>query len=179
MKGGLARWRVRAGYPVGLLYFWLARPGAKWLLAGALLGLVGIAIRALAAGHLRKNQGLATAGPYAWTRNPLYFGSTWIAAGLCLAARSWLSAFVVAAYFLAFYPATMRNEEAALRAQYDAPFLDYASRVPRFWPRLPRSAPSPAKFSWELYRRNREYNAALGMAVVILLLIAKMILFGH
>ncbi|HVB35567.1 MAG TPA: methyltransferase [Patescibacteria group bacterium] len=180
MKRGLARWRVRAGYPAGLLYFWLARPGAAWLAAGILLGLAGVVIRALAAGYLRKNEGLATAGPYAWTRNPLYFGSAWIAAGLSLAARSWPAAVVVLAYFLAFYPATMRNEEAGLAAQYGAPFRDYAARVPLFWPRPPRPGPPQAagRYSWALYRRNREYNAALGMAIVILLLAGKMIFFG-
>ena len=180
MKGGLARWRVRAGYPVGLLYFWLARPDGLWLSAGIALGLVGIVFRAFAAGYLHKNEQLATAGPYAWTRNPLYFGSAWIATGLLVAARSWVGAAAVVAYFLAFYPATMRSEEAALAARYGAAFRDYASRVPLFWPRPPRSAPlAKARFSWAQYRRNREYNAALGMALAILLLVAKMIFLAH
>jgi len=180
MKRNLARWRVRAGYPVSLLYFWLARPHWAWLAAGTVLGLAGIAIRALAAGYLRKNEQLATGGPYGWTRNPLYFGSAWIAAGLAVASRSWLAAVVVVAYFLAFYPATMRNEEAALTARYGEPFREYAARVPLFWPWPPRPAQTAeTRFSWAQYRRNHEYNAALGTALVILLLVAKMILFGH
>lgn len=182
MKDGLARWRVRAGYLAGLLYFWLAHPRPAWLVAGILLGLAGIVIRGLAAGYLRKNEGLATAGPYAWTRNPLYFGSAWIAAALMIAGRSWLSAVVVVAYFFAFYPATMRKEESALAAQYGKRFSEYASTVPRFWPRPPRSrrpeGQAAGRFSWFLYRRNREYNAALGMAIVVLLLALKMIFLG-
>lgn len=179
MRRGLARWRVRAGYPVALLYFWLARPGAAWLVGGILLGIVGIVIRGMAAGYLRKNEGLATAGPYAWTRNPLYFGSAWIAAGVAIASRSWLAAVVVVAYFLVFYPATMRSEQAVLKSQYGAAFSEYASRVPAFWPRPPRVSAQGSNFSWLIYRRNREYNAALGMAVVIVLLVAKMIYFAH
>jgi protein-S-isoprenylcysteine O-methyltransferase Ste14 len=180
MKKRLARWRVRTGYLAGLLYLWLARPTPVWLAVGILLAAIGIAIRALAAGYLRKNEGLATAGPYAWTRNPLYFGSAWIAAGLGIAAQSWLAAGVVVAYFLAFYPATMRSEESVLAAQYGTPFREYATTVPRFWPRPPRlarQAPQP-RYSWALYRRNREYNAALGMALVVVLLTLKMIFLG-
>ena len=175
MKAELARCRVRAGYPVVLLYFWLAHPRPGWLAAGAALGLAGLAIRGLAAGYLRKNEGLATAGPYAWTRNPLYFGSAWLAAGLAIAAHSWLAAAVVAAYFLAFYPATLHREETELAAHYGRDFLDYAARVPLFWPRPPRSPAPSRKFSWALYRRNHEYNAALGLAVVVALLAIKMI----
>jgi protein-S-isoprenylcysteine O-methyltransferase Ste14 len=180
MKDGLARWRVRAGYPAALFYFWLARPSGIWLVAGIFLGAMGIAIRALAAGYLRKNEQLATAGPYAWTRNPLYFGSAWMAAGLAAAAHNWPAAVVVAAYFLGFYPATMRNEEAALAARYGEAFREYASRVPPFWPRTPRQAPpQDRRFSWLLYRRNREYNAAIGMVIAILLLLAKMIFLSR
>lgn len=178
MKGGLAKWRVRAGYPVVLLYFWLAHPRPGWLVAGAAVGLAGLAIRGLAAGHLRKHEGLAVSGPYAWTRNPLYFGSACLAAGLVLAAGSLIAALVVAAYFLAFYPATLRNEEQELAREYGAAFRDYAARVPLFWPRPQRPRPSGQKFSWELYRRNREYKAAVGAALVVLLLVAKMFWLG-
>lgn len=178
MKGGLAKWRVRAGYPVVVLYFWLAHPRPAWIVAGTIVGLAGLWIRGLAAGHLRKHEGLATSGPYAWTRNPLYFGSALLAAGLAIAASTWPAALVVAVYFLAFYPATMRSEEGELAREYGDAFREYAARVPLFWPRPPRSATPAGKFSWALYRRNREYNAAAGMAVVVLLLVAKMIWLG-
>jgi protein-S-isoprenylcysteine O-methyltransferase Ste14 len=178
MRGSLAKWRVRAGYPVVLLYFWLAHPRLEWLVTGAIAGFAGLAIRGLAAGHLRKHEGLATSGPYAWTRNPLYFGSALLAAGLAIAAGSLLAAVVVAAYFLAFYPATLRSEESELAREYGDTFREYATRVPLFWPRPPRSGVAGQKFSWVLYRRNREYNAALGMAIVVALLAAKMIWLG-
>lgn len=192
MKGGLARWRVRAGYPAALLYFWLANPRPGWIIAGAALALAGLAIRAWAAGHLAKHEGLATSGPYAWTRNPLYFGSAWMGAGLAVASHSWLAAVVVVAYLAAFYPATLHSEEAELEREYGAAFREYAARVPRFWPRLPRLVPklrdsgprakprdaSARRFSAALYRRNREYNAALGTLAVLAVLIIKMIWVG-
>src|SRR4051812_44106105 len=40
-----------------------------------LLIVAGLFVRSWAAGTLRKRRELATTGPYAWIRHPLYFGS--------------------------------------------------------------------------------------------------------
>ncbi len=170
-----ARWRVRAGYPLAVVYAWLGEPKPLWLAAGAVLALLGLALRAAAAGHLRKHEALATSGPYAFTRNPLYFGSAVLAAGFLVAGRSWIAAAAVAVYFAVFYRAAMRREEQELRARYAAAFEEYAARVPLFWPRLKPAARAGAEFSWEQYRRNREYQAALGAAFAFGLLVAKMV----
>jgi protein-S-isoprenylcysteine O-methyltransferase Ste14 len=171
------RWRVRAGYPVAIAYLLLAKPSSRSILIGSLMGLLGIAIRGWAAGHLRKHEGLATSGPYALTRNPLYFGSTILAAGFALTGNSIWAAILIAAYLLLFYPAVMHREEAELRTQYGGDFEAYASRVPLFWPRLPArtsSASVPAGFSSELYLRNREYQALIGFLLGVAVLWAKM-----
>ena len=70
-----ARWRVKAGFVVIAIFFWLARPTWTSLAAGASIGLCGMALRAWAAGHLAKNERLTTSGPFARVRNPLYLGS--------------------------------------------------------------------------------------------------------
>jgi len=160
------RWRVRIGYPVAIACFLLAHPTPLSLAGGAAFAAIGLFIRAWAAGHLRKHEALATAGPYAWTRNPLYFGSMFLAAGFLVAAASWIAAAGVAVYLAVFYPGVIRREEEELRALYGAAFNPYAARVPRFWPRPPGTARESAPgFSWDLYRRNREYQALLGAAV--------------
>jgi protein-S-isoprenylcysteine O-methyltransferase Ste14 len=177
----LARWRVRLGYPVATIFFFLARPMAASIAAGAAIGALGLLIRGTAAGHLRKHEGLATSGPYAHSRNPLYFGSFFLAAGLLIAGHSWAAAILVAAFFLAFYPGVMKREEGELREHYGQDYEEYAARVPLFWPALrgyhPRGdgAENDAggmgqRFSWALYRRNREYQALLGFLVVMALL---------
>jgi len=168
------RWRVRVGYPIGIACFLLARPAPLTLACGAAITAAGLLVRGSAAGHLRKHQALATAGPYSWTRNPLYFGSLVLAVGFLIAAASWIAAIVVVLYVVVFYPGVMRREEQELRVEYDASFDEYARRVPLFWPRPPRS-PSPEAFSWALYRRNREYQALTGAAVAFAVLAAKMI----
>lgn len=174
-RTGLARWRVPVGYPVALACFWLAEPTPRSLVTGAAVAVVGLLIRAAAAGHLRKGEQLATTGPYAWTRNPLYFGSAFLAAGFAIAAWSAWVVLLVGGYFLAFYPAVMRREEHDLRRRFGPDFEAYAARVPLFFPRLRAPEEEAAgEFSWKVYLRNREYRAALGLAVVILLLWLRM-----
>ena len=170
----LTRWRVRLGYPLAFACFWLAKPTPATLLIGTLIALIGLAIRALAAGHLRKGQGLATSGPYAHTRNPLYFGSVILAGGFAVATNSAIAAALIALYLLAFYPAVMRREKSEMRLVYGAAFDDYARLVPLFFPSPSKLIPSTAPFSGAQYLRNREYQAAIGTAVALVILCARM-----
>ena len=158
------RWRVRVGYPVAVIYLLLAAPTLASILVGGVIAFVGLIIRGAASGHLRKYEELVTSGPYARTRNPLYFGSAFLAAGFALAGHSWWAAGIVIGYFALFYSAVMRNEERDLRARYGAAFDEYAAHVPLFFPRITtaREVASRKAFSWPQYRRNREYQALLG-----------------
>jgi protein-S-isoprenylcysteine O-methyltransferase Ste14 len=175
------RWRVRAGYFVAVAYWLLASPTFRSITYGAVVAAVGILIRGAASGHLRKDRELATSGPYAWTRNPLYLGSAFLAAGFVVAGHSWIAGTLVGVYFGAFYYAVMRNEERDLRARFGAAFENYAARVPPFLPRLSPKAgsadpgsPPPAKFSWAQYRRNREYQALIGTIAGLATLLMRM-----
>ena len=177
---GWARWRVPVGYPLAALCLWLARPSLGSVLAGGFVACAGLLIRGAAAGHLRKSQALAQTGPYARTRNPLYLGSALLAGGFAAASRSWAVAVLLGAYFVVFYVAVMRREEAELRAQYGEVFEEYARRVPLFWPRITvRGAEDDqvagrlagvAQFSMAQYRRNREYQAAIGTVALLALM---------
>ncbi len=173
------RWRVRLGYPLAIVCFWLARPTLLSLAIGAGIAAPGLLLRGAAAGHLNKLERLATSGPYAYTRNPLYLGSALLAAGFLMASRSWSVAALVAAYFVVFYAAVMRREEQELRSRFGAAFNDYAARVPLFWPRFATGgAARGAKFSWAVYHRNREDRAALGFLAAMALLWLRMRLRG-
>ena len=166
---------MRVGYPVGIAAFWFAHPQVKWLLCGVGVAIVGLVIRGYAAGHLRKHQQLATSGPYAFTRNPLYLGSVFLAAGFSLASHSWISALLLGAYLAIFYPVVIRREQSELKAHYGDAFVEYSSRVPAFWPRLSPAMPSTEKFSWPLYFKNREYEASIGLAVAMAILLIRML----
>jgi protein-S-isoprenylcysteine O-methyltransferase Ste14 len=167
---------VRLGYPVALIFLWAARPAPATLAAGAAIAALGLAIRAAAAGYLRKHEGLATAGPYARTRNPLYLGSAFLAAGFALAGGSWPGAALVLGYFAVFYTAVMRREERELHRAYGSAFEEYAQAVPLFWPRLGAGAGATGGrgFSWQQYFKNREYQALIGSVAGLVLLWLRM-----
>lgn len=163
------RWRARLGFPLAVACLWLARPAAGSIVAGAIIAAAGLAVRASAAGHLRKGETVAMSGPYARTRNPLYFGSALLAAGLVAASRSWAVAALVAGYYLAMYPFLMRREERELSARFGEEFDEYARSVPLFWPRLRTgSGAGGMQFSWKRYAHNREYQTAMGTAALLL-----------
>ncbi len=172
------RIRVPLGFVFAVLYFWLARPTWRFLALGAVLIVPGLLIRALASGHVRKNEALATSGPYAYTRNPLYLGSLLIGIGFAVASRSWWVGVVLVVMFFAIYVPVIRGEEKFLREKFPE-FEEYARRVPRMWPRLlPAGGAQSGGFSFELYVKHREYNALLGSVLLIAALIVKMTFFS-
>jgi len=174
------RIRVPLGFLFAVLYFWLARPSWRSLMIGTLVIIPGLLIRALASGHVRKNEALATSGPYAYTRNPLYLGSLLMGLGFCIAARSWWLGLALVAMFFAIYLPVIRDEEKFLRAKF-SDFDRYASRVPRMLPRLTPHAinnkDGSSAFSFNLYSKHREYNALLGALAMMAALILKMNFF--
>ncbi|HTP70155.1 MAG TPA: methyltransferase [Dongiaceae bacterium] len=167
-----ARWRVRLGYLLAVVALYLARPSIRSICLGAFVGAVGLAIRAYAAGYLHKQQILTVTGPYARTRNPLYFGSSILMIGAALAMNSWWVAALLFAYFTLVYTLVMRREEMELRLQHGAAFEAYAAAVPLFFPRLASmeesSASSDSRFSWAQYQKNHEYQAAIGFALLLI-----------
>lgn len=168
------RIRVPLGFLFALLYFWLARPNPRSLVASLVLVVPSILLRSYASGYVKKNAELTTTGPYAYTRNPLYLGSMLIAFGFALAARSLWVAIVLACLFAAIYWPVILGEEEYLRAHfpgYDA----YARSVPRLLPRLHAAEPGPrGAFSAALYRKHREYNSLLGSVCIYLALLVRL-----
>lgn len=169
------RIRVPLGFVFAIFYFWLAHPTRLSLLVG-LAGIVpGLLLRAAASGHVRKNEALATSGPYAYTRNPLYFGSLLIGIGFAIAARSWWIAAALLLLFFAIYLPVIRGEEEFLRQRFPE-FEEYARHVPRIIPKLARRPASKTSdgFSLKLYLKHREWNALLGAAAIFAVLIVKL-----
>ncbi len=169
-----AHWRVRLGYPLAAVVLWLARPSPKSILAGMVVGSIGLWVRARAAGHLHKQEVLTTTGPYAYTRNPLYLGSFLLAIGAAVAAHSWPSALILFCYFALFYSFVMRREERELYQHHGDAFQEFARAVPLFLPRLTPAklaSAAPAPFSFAQYKRNREYRAAIGFLLLLLVFV--------
>ena len=169
-----ARWRVRLGYVLAIFVLWFARPTPQSVAYGALVGLLGLWIRAYAAGYLHKQSVLTVTGPYGHTRNPLYLGSSFLAMGAAVATRSWISALILLAYFAGVYAVVMRREERELYAQHGEAFKAYAEAVPLFLPRVTPtkvSGVSPGSFSFAQYKKNHEYEAAVGFLLLLFVLL--------
>lgn len=175
------RIRVPLGFAFAVLYLWLARPTWVFIGYGAIAIVPGLLVRGLASGHVRKNEALATTGPYAYTRNPLYLGSLLIGIGFAIAARSWWIGLLLVVMFFAIYVPVIQGEEKFLREKFPE-FEEYARNVPRMLPRFTPYSPwgeSSGGSSLELYRKHREYNALVGTLLMITALIAKMKLLGR
>lgn len=167
----VARLRVPFGFVLLLAFAWFSNPSPKSLTTGIPISVVGLAIRAWAAGHLAKNQRLATGGPYAYARNPLYLGTLLVAAGLAVACRSLGLAILFAAVFLLIYLPVIELEEQHLRRIFPE-YADYARRVRRLLPTWPKRHETQG-FRFAIYMRNQEYQALLGFAVGTVFLIWK------
>jgi len=165
----VARLRVPSGFLLVAAFAWFAHPSVRSLALGIAVSAAGLALRAWAAGHLAKNQQLTTGGPYAYVRNPLYLGTLLVAAGLGIACRSLGLAILFALVFLLIYLPVIMLEEQHLRKLFPE-YGQYAVTVPPLFPyRKPTS--SNSRFSWELYRKNQEYQAALGFIAGLVWLI--------
>lgn len=176
-RGGtwIQRWRVPFGFACAALFILLARPSRTTLVVGAIISVVGLALRAWSAGHIRKNDALAISGPYAYTRNPLYLGSFLMGLGFTIASARWPLAALFAAVFLGIYYPVMRVEASTLAKLFKDSYPAYARGVPLFLPRLRpyHSDSSPNRFDRTLYLRYREYQAALGLLVLWGILVFK------
>jgi protein-S-isoprenylcysteine O-methyltransferase Ste14 len=156
----VAKLRVPFGFVMVAAFLWLSAPTPQSLSLGLPVSILGLILRAWAAGHLEKNLTLTESGPYAYLRNPLYVGTLAVAAGFVIASRRWELGLLFAAVFIFIYLPVVELEEQHLRDLFPA-YADYARRVPQLVPGFGGARPSK-RFEWRLYRRNREYEALAG-----------------
>jgi protein-S-isoprenylcysteine O-methyltransferase Ste14 len=182
------KYRVRIGFVFGILFLWRAQPKNIILLGiGLLISLTGILLRQWAAGCVKKMDELATKGPYALVRHPLYVGSFVAAFGMVLSA-SYFSVslskpyldrtlFFWTFFFLlidAIYMPKALKEEEELGTKFQGQYGTYAQEVPRF---IPKNL-NPLRFDFssfdvQIWKRNEEYWSLVGYAVLALVLIGR------
>ncbi len=161
----VAKLRVPCGFLLLIAFAWLSKPSAASLAMGLPISCLGLLLRGWAAGHLAKNRALATSGPYAYLRNPLYAGTLLVACGIVVACRSWWLVVLFAVVFFLVYLPVIELEEQHLR-QIFPDYAAYAAQVNRLLP-LRRLQKQGGRFSWPLYRRNEEYQALLGFVLAV------------
>lgn len=149
-RTGILGWFDRVRYNeilrqgIGLLLVavcaYFTRPGTVLVLIGMALAVVGQVFRIYAAGFIHKNKQLASTGPYALVRHPLYTGNFLILIGFALAANNlyvWISVIV---FFLIWYPAAIAYEDSKLERIFGDEW--------RSWSRNIRAI-VPGRFRWQ------------------------------
>ena len=145
--------------------------------SGIALVVLGEIVRFWSAGYIAKDAEIATGGPYAHVRNPLYFGSLLLAVGYGLISGlgAWGVLFTVA-LFLVFHLAAILYEEKFLTNKFGEPYLDYLKLVPRLlhspWPRTTGTG----SFTWAQSLKNREQTSALFALIFVLLLSLRFVI---
>jgi protein-S-isoprenylcysteine O-methyltransferase Ste14 len=169
--------RLPLGFIFGIAYLILARPNPLTLGIGGAIALVGVLVRAWASGHIVKNRQLATTGPYAHTRNPLYFGSFLIGAGFAIAAHPALLLVVIAFWALVYAP-TIERERVNIRDRFPDAYDRYSANVPAFLPRVTPWRDSESDgggFDSALYMQHGEWKAGITYLLVMGWLVFRVI----
>lgn len=123
------------------------------------LMLVGIAVvgRLTCAIYIggHKTTQLVTDGPYAWSRNPLYFFSFLGTLGFGLITETFSIPLLLALFFALYYTPVILSEERRLAAAHGVAFENYFSSVPRFFPRPPaKTSVSSVEIKPSVFRKH-------------------------
>jgi protein-S-isoprenylcysteine O-methyltransferase Ste14 len=168
--------RVPIGTVLGIIFLILMHPSVRSLCIGSIIAILGASLRLWAAGHIDKGKALAQSGPYAYTRNPLYFGSFFMALGIILAGQGYWLLLPFGIFYGAFYLPVMRAEEQDLYKAYGDQFLEYSRQVSLFFPVFRKTDAAASKFLWARVLKNREHHNLISLILVEGLLILMLFL---
>ncbi len=170
------RFRKIAGQIFAVLLLIFANPSITLFSVGFSIIVLGESIRVWALGYIKKDVELATIGPYRFVRHPLYVGNFLIATGfLVIAGNVYLSITLLPLFFL-LYHQMIQMEEEMLWIKFGKVFEEYSSQVRKVIPTLKSELPNNsknAKYDIKILFREHEYNAFLGIFLIIILLFAK------
>ncbi|MDX1381266.1 MAG: isoprenylcysteine carboxylmethyltransferase family protein [Xanthomonadales bacterium] len=148
-----------------VLMAWATHATPGFLSAGCLLVAMGIVVRIVAAGCIRKNHELAMSGPYASVRHPLYLGNLLVLAGFALGTQSLLWPVLVVLFAWLYYPPAIRYEDAKLERMFGEDWRSWSQRTPALLPRSVQFS-TGAGCSWGLQQAMLE-NGELLIAAFI------------
>ncbi|MBU1863921.1 MAG: isoprenylcysteine carboxylmethyltransferase family protein [Candidatus Omnitrophica bacterium] len=175
--------RVLISWAGVILLFFVASPNDHSFRIGMPILCLGEVMRIWAAGFLeKKGTILATNGPFAYVRNPLYIGNFLIGLGIIVICRNAILTFLFVIGFVLSYWATVRKEEKVLFDTFGDHYSYYVKNVPRFIPKVPRyCAQNDDSFRFERLFRHKEHVALIGIVCIIVALYLReeMVLEGE
>ena len=151
-------------------------PGLVLLFLGEGLRVWGVAV----VGKESRTRGsgvgqLATHGPYAHVRNPLYVGNFLLTLGAtCISKLLWLIPIVIVLFVVQYVPIVLW-EERVLAERFGSPYTAYCQRVPRWIPRWRRrtaGSSTPPSYQWRAAFWS-ERSTFGTLALLLLVMMAK------
>jgi protein-S-isoprenylcysteine O-methyltransferase Ste14 len=149
------RYRQFIGIAFVILVSIAGKPKAFLFFTGAVLVIPGIAVRMWASGHIKKDKALATDGPYAYVRHPLYVGNLTLGVGFALASGLWWGLPLFIAIVLIFYPPAIRSEDAKLQRLFTEDWEQWYKETRALIPRLTPYQPGQ-RSSWSFMQSLRQ-----------------------
>lgn len=133
----VAGWLANRFWPAPFL-----SPGFPRWLAGGIVIALGVAVGLSAVVQFRRAQtsvrpdrptsAILSAGPYRWSRNPIYAAMFVVVVGLAVALDSLWQIAALAVLYAVLRWGVVAREEAYLTRKFGAAYLDYTQRVRRW-----------------------------------------------
>ena len=150
-----------------------AMPAELSLALGTPFIVAGAALRLFASGFITKNRELATDGPYAIVRHPLYTGNIAIVSGFAIASGQWWAVVIALAFFWFYYPTAIEYEDRKLHNLFGDRWLEWAGDVPALMPSF-RNLGRAILGGWS-FRKSLLRNGEPLIAVIITVCLANII----
>ena len=128
--------RPRLTAIAALVVIFMAEPTKVSLLVGSMIVILGEIGRTWALGYIDKDAALATTGPYAFTRNPLYVFNTVMFIGFCVMGNNLVAALVASVVFIWIYMVVIKIEADRMVDLFGESYAEWSRHVPLFIPRL-------------------------------------------
>lgn len=167
--------RIPIGFLAGFLFIWRAEPTVASYVAGTVIIILGELIRFISSGTLKKFEGVTRNGMYRYTRNPLYIGSFLLGTGACVMGLDPLFSTVFFVFYIILYSRVILREEKYLVGRYGDDYMQYLQEVPRLIPRTLNLSYILSNTSPALAIKNKEGKTLLGIAAILLIILAKLI----
>lgn len=143
-----------------------AKPIPALVYVGLPIGFIGMLVRLHASGFVVKNKELATTGPYALVRHPLYTGNIVLIVGVAIASSLWWALPLSVAFFGFYYPPAIEYEDRKLRKIFGEQWETWSTATPAL---IPKFANADRLFSgsWS-FTKSTLRNGEVFIAVYIL-----------
>jgi protein-S-isoprenylcysteine O-methyltransferase Ste14 len=167
----IIKYRSFVGMICLIFLLYLAEPSPKSVAVGFFFIITGMFFRAWSSGYINKDSELATSGPFALTRNPLYFGNFVLGLGIAIAGNNLYSYLIFFVFYLLFFPFLMIIEHKRLKQKFGEKYENWSKKSNSFFPKIKRL--KKLDFNISYYMKNREYRVLCFSLFVVAVLVLK------